>query len=121
MHSQDESVDFTCDHDLSEEDLRLPDGTIMGTALKKIGTKFAGVVMEFVIKHGEEREPEILWEGKPCRTQRTAQRDAMRRYWPLYEFRNGFKHPDDPSRGPRDPEPTMSVMSMRSDDWDDLT
>lgn len=92
-------------------------GCIMGVALRPAGLKFRGVVA--CLEVGEDLEPvgdvQVLWEGQPMNSARAANREALRRYWGLYEMRHGFKHPDDPSRRPGDPPPTMSVVSMVED------
>ncbi len=44
----------------------------------------------------------------------TAESLAVSRYFPIYEFRHGFKHPEDPSRTRCDPGPPAGVVVMTS-------
>lgn len=89
----------------------------MGVALRPEGRRFRGVVA--CLDVNEHMEPlgdvQVLWEGQPMHSPRAANRDAMRRYWGLYEMRHGFKHPDDPGRRPGDAPPSQFVVSMIED------
>lgn len=59
-------------------------------------------------------EPETLYRTDWCKSERKAQREALFRYWPLYEFKHGFKHPEDPRRTPDEDVPEgTAVMTMR--------
>lgn len=93
-------------------------GTMMGVALRPVGHKFRGVVA--CVEVTEDFDPagdvQILWEGEPKPTPKSAHLDAMKRYWGLYQFKNGFKHPDDPSRTPEDPPPSKNVLVSYGED-----
>ena len=60
----------------------------------------------------EEVELEIVYTSPWYSSPKKADRDALYRYWPIYEFRHGFKHPSDPRRCPDDPPPLENVMSI---------
>ena len=55
---------------------------------------------------------EILYTTPWYSSPKKADREALYRYWPLYEFKHGFKHPKDPRRRPDDPPPTEHVMAI---------
>ncbi len=60
---------------------------------------------------GEDGEPEVLYRTGWFNSPKKAEREALYRYWPLYEFKHGFKHPDDPRRTVDDAPPTQHVMT----------
>lgn len=55
---------------------------------------------------------EELYRTPWYRSAARADRDALYHYWPLYEFRHGFKHPEDPRRTSDDPPPSETVISF---------
>ena len=56
---------------------------------------------------------EVLYTTAWMQSVELAESLALARYFPLYEFRQGFKHPHDPSRLPGDPEPDACVVTVR--------
>lgn len=53
-----------------------------------------------------------LFESHRCDTRQEAQRVAFVQFWPLYEQRHGFKHPEDPARTSFDLPPPADVVVM---------
>lgn len=54
---------------------------------------------------------EVLFVTPWMRSPESAAKQAMARYFPMYEFRQGFKHPQDPSRTEFDAPADACVVS----------
>lgn len=113
MHAED---GCTCGHHLDFEDEPVQVfGKMMAIAHEDNGPLVRAKIIFADAGDGmdpDDVEFEVLymtgWHSSP----KKADREALYRYWPLYEFRHGFKHPDDPRRTVDDPPPTQNVMSM---------
>lgn len=57
---------------------------------------------------------EVLFTTPWMRSPEAAENLALSRYFPIYEFRQGFKHPEDPTRTSLHPAPPCDVVTMRA-------
>jgi hypothetical protein len=87
----------TCGHHV--EDDELPPGKMMFIADESNGPLVRSSIFFHDFDMGDIDEikgPELLYRTGWHSSAKKAQREALYRYWPLYEFRHGFKHPEDP-------------------------
>ncbi len=87
----------------------LPIGQVMMMATEENNGRHRAKILNLDFALGPEPDPEILWTGTWLPTMAKAEREGLYRYWPIYEFKNGFKHPQDP-RGLRDDGPPVGTV-----------
>lgn len=114
MHDEHCTCGWNLDYD-SPDVLR---GKMMAIAKETNGSLVRAVIYYSDAGDGTPMDelpaPEVLYQSPWYQSERKADRDALYRYWPLYEFKHGFKHPEDPRRTRDDPPPTETVASFTS-------
>lgn len=104
-------MNCTCGQHLEDDDI--PGGQVMAIIKEDRPGGCRAKIVFADFRDGPEPEMEILWTGSWLSTEAKADREAMYRFWPIYEFRHGFKHPEDPRRTSADAPPTADVFVMK--------
>lgn len=102
----------SCGQEIEDDDL--PAGKVMMITHEENGPLVRAVILFYDFAQGDigdQSEPEVLYRTSWFNSPRKAEREALYRYWPLYEFKHGFKHPDDPRRTADDPPPAQTVLT----------
>lgn len=111
MHDEQCTCGLNLDYDSSE----LLEGKMMAIGKEDNGPLVRAVIYFWDAGEGtpmdEMPAPEVLYQSRWYNSERKADRDALYRYWPLYEFKHGFKHPEDP-RATRDDQPPAGVTVL---------
>ena len=68
------------------------------------------IVAAALVDPPAQLQPEELFVTPWMKSVQAAENLALSRYFPLYEFRQGFKHPDDPTRTEFDAAPRDIVV-----------
>jgi hypothetical protein len=103
-------MNCTCGQQLEDDDI--PGGQVMAIVTEDRPGAVRAKIIYADFRESLEPEMEILWTGSWVATKAKADREAQYRYWPLYEFRHGFKHPQDPRRTSADAVPEAGVCVM---------
>ena len=87
---------------------------MMVTTVKLRGGWVGFIVAAELVPPPKEHQFEELHRTTKCLFRREAERLALEAYWPIYEQRHGWKHPEDPRRTESDPPPAGDVFVMRA-------
>lgn len=105
-------MEHKCTCGIDHDDIDIPPGQVMSIFIDASNRGFQAQILWFDFSLSDTPEPEVLYVTPWVSTEAKANRDARYRYWPLYEFKHGFKHPQDPRRTSSDHPPSATVITM---------
>ena len=74
----------------------------------------AQIVVAALVEPPQEPQFDVLHVSPWMKSPEAVQRAVLPKYFQLYRERQGFKHPEDPTRTASDPMPDCGVLTMRA-------